>query len=394
MEGSQRNGEGKERMKTRKFLIMTASIGSGHIRAAEAVEGELRRRFPGDDIQTVDFMSHKTSRFHGFLKSLYLRMLDFVPNLYDLFYKVSGHGSRGIMAQGMFAWATYWAMRRILREYRPDVLICTHPFPEGAAALARRLGHGGFLLVAVLTDYSLHRIWIYPQVDLYFTATEAMGEGLVACGIPSEHVYATGIAVAEGILGTPPRQRARENLGIGAEEKTVLLMGGGLGLGSIEESLEELERVERPLCLLVVAGRNEELRKRVEAWGKRSRHKVRTWGYTDEVYLLMSAADLLITKPGALTMSEAFVLGLPMLLREPIPGPETENAVYASKHGTAAWVHHGESLADAVTQVLFDEERLAAMGESARACAHPHATRDMVNILWNFLQTSQDEKKF
>ena len=204
--------------KKRKFLIMTASIGSGHIRAAEAVERELRRQFPGDDIQIVDFMSRKTSIFHGMLKSLYLRMLDFVPNLYDVFYKVSGDGSSGVFAQTMFAVVMCHTMCRIVKEYEPDVLICTHPFPEGAAALARRLGRRDeFLLAAVLTDYSLHQIWIYPKVDLYFTATEEMREGLLAKGFSPEQVFASGIAVAENILGAPSREEARRGLGMDAD---------------------------------------------------------------------------------------------------------------------------------------------------------------------------------
>ncbi|MBQ1335354.1 MAG: glycosyltransferase [Selenomonadaceae bacterium] len=372
--------------KKRKFLIMTASIGSGHIRAAEAVERELRRQFPGDDIQIVDFMSRKTSIFHGMLKSLYLRMLDFVPNLYDVFYKVSGDGSSGVFAQTMFAVVMCHTMCRIVKEYEPDVLICTHPFPEGAAALARRLGRRDeFLLAAVLTDYSLHQIWIYPKVDLYFTATEEMREGLLAKGFSPEQVFASGIAVAENILGAPSREEARRGLGMDADAKAVLLMGGGLGLGGIQESLKDMERIKRPLSLLVIAGRNLELQQKVEQFGRASHHEVKVWGYTDRVYELMSAADILITKPGALTMSEAFVLGLPMLLHEPIPGPETKNAVYASDHGAAVWVHHGESIAEAVEKIVFDEERLGSMRRQALSCARPHAAHDIVGVLSSLL---------
>lgn len=374
-------------MKTRKFLIMTASIGSGHIRAAEAIEQELRKRFPEDEIQVVDFMSHKISKFNGFLKSLYLRMLDFVPNLYDVFYKVSGGGGSGILAQTMFAGLMYGTMRRILQEYQPDVLLCTHPFPEGAAAMAKRFGHGGFLLAAVLTDYSLHQIWIYPQVDLYFTATEEMREGLIAKGFSPASVLAVGISVAESIQEAPSCGKAREELGLAEDAKVILLMGGGLGLGGIAASLKELEQVEMPLSLMVIAGRNEDLRRKVEAWGRDTHHEVRVWGYTDRVYALMAASDLLITKPGALTMSEAFVLGIPMLLHEPIPGPETENAVYASGHGAAIWVHHGESLAAAVQQVLSDGSRLSAMRKSALSCARPHATGNIVEGLQRFIES-------
>ena len=372
-------------MKTRRFLLMTASIGSGHLRAAEALERELRLRFPGDDIGTIDFMSEETSKFNHFLKSLYLRMLAFVPNLYDVFYKVSGSGASGTMAQTLFAVATYGTMRRILRRYQPDILVCTHPFPEGAAALAKRLGHGDFRLAAVLTDYSLHQIWIYPQVDLYFTATETMRGGLVEKGFSPKQVFATGIAVTEAIQQTPSRKDTRKRLGIPEDSKTVLLMGGGLGLGAIEESLDELEGLKEPLTVLVIAGRNSELLRRVEKRGLSSHHRMMAWGYTGKVHALMAAADLLVTKPGALTMSEAFVLGLPMLLREPIPGPETENAFYATRHGAAAWVHHGESLGAAVQEILFDEARLSAMQHGAKSCARPHAAKEIVETLRQFL---------
>jgi processive 1,2-diacylglycerol beta-glucosyltransferase len=126
---------------------------------------------------------------------------------------------------------------------------------------------------------------------------------------------------------------------------------------------------------LVIAGRNEKLLARVRALGEASHHAIRCWGYTDEARRLMGASDLLITKPGGLTISEAFVLGLPMLLHDPIPGPETENAVYAARHGAAVWLHPGESLSRAVAELLQGD--LPAMGENARACSHPDAAAEI-----------------
>ena len=362
---------------------MTASIGSGHIKAAEAVEAELRKQYPQDEVLTVDFMSEETSWFNGFLKRLYLRMLAFVPNLYDVCYKVSGAGSSGVMAQNMFAVTMYRTMKRILKKYQPDILVCTHPFPEGAAALCKRMGMDGFRIAAVLTDYSLHQIWIYPQVDFYFTATEEMRDGLVSMGFSKERVISSGIAVDSNAARVPGRSEARKRLGVLEDEKVVLLMGGGLGLGGIKETLEELERVKMPLRILTVAGHNEELKQQAEEQKKRSRHEIDIWGYTNEIGLLMAVSDVLVTKPGALTMSEAFVMGLPMLLREPIPGPETENAVYASCHGAAVWVHHGESLAYAAEQVLSAPSQLAAMREAALSCARPQAAEVIARHLGN-----------
>ncbi len=360
-------------MEKRKFLIMTASIGAGHTQAAVAVRDALAEKFPHAEIHMLDFMDRRISAFNSMLKWLYLHMLDFVPNLYDVFYQLSGGASGGTAARQLTAAGMYPVMARLLKKYQPDVLICTHPFPEAAASLWKRIGRRKLHLIAVLTDYSLHQIWIYPRVDAFFTATEEMRQGLISMGFAEASVQACGIPISPRIRQVPDRRVIREALGIGAESRVVLLMGGGLGLGGIENTLDELEGMRRPLTFFVIAGRNQELEQRVAERAERSRHQIRVWGYTREVQSLMQASDILITKPGALTMSEAFALGLPMLLHEPIPGPETENAVFAEARGAAVWIHAGESLAAVLEDILQHPARLQAMADAARACGKPDA---------------------
>ncbi|MBR6906842.1 MAG: glycosyltransferase [Selenomonadaceae bacterium] len=360
-------------MEKRKFLIMTASIGAGHTQAAMAVRDALAEKFPDAEIHMLDFMDRRISVFNSMLKWLYLHMLDFVPNLYDVFYRISGGASGGTAARQLTAAGMYPVMARLLEKYRPDVLVCTHPFPEAAASLWKRMGSRELRLIAVLTDYSLHQIWVYPRVDAYFTATEEMRQGLISMGFAEEAVHACGIPVSSRIRQVPERRVIREALGVGAESRVVLLMGGGLGLGGIENTLDELESMSLPLTLFVIAGRNQELERRVAERAERSRQIIRVWGYTREVQSLMQASDILITKPGALTMSEAFALGLPMLLHEPIPGPETENAIYAETHGAAVWIHAGASLAAVLEDILQQPARLQAMSDAARACGKPDA---------------------
>lgn len=359
-------------MKAIHVLILTASIGSGHIKAAEAIEQELCRQLPGAKITTVDFMSRQTSLLHWLMKRIYLSMLAIVPNLYDVFYKVSGDPSGGSMVQRIFAFFMQPVISRLLRRVQPDAVICTHPFPEGAASLWKRRHNSRLLLSVVMTDYSLHQIWLYPQVEQYFMATEAMCRKMQAQGFAKETLHATGIPVDGCLLALPEKAKMRQQLGISNKQPAVLLMGGGLGLGGIGATLTELEKLPQQLTLLVIAGRNERLRQEAGAFARTSHHQVKVWGYTDKAHALMRAADLLLTKPGALTISEAFVLGLPMLLHDPIPGPETENAVYATRRGAAVWLHPGEKLAPAVQELLMGD-CLKVMAEKARACARPQA---------------------
>lgn len=366
------------------ILILTASIGSGHIKAAEAVETELRRLQPGAEITTIDFMARRTSRLHWLMKKCYLIMLAFVPNLYDVFYHLSGGASGGHLVQEAFALVMSPVMRHLARRYQPDLVLCTHPFPEGAAARLKRCGQADYLLAAVMTDYSLHQIWLYEGVDCYFMATEEMREGMMRYGFPSDRLVAVGIPVSGILEDMKDKQGVRRALAIPEGQPAILLMGGGLGLGGIEENLQVLEAIPGRLTLLVVAGRNERLLEKVQDFADASHHQVLVWGYTDQVHFLMRGADLLITKPGALTISEAFVLGLPMLLHDPIPGPETENAIYATHHGAAVWLHPGENMAAAV-QSLLQGSRLDTMGVSARQCARPMAAAAIARRLTDMM---------
>lgn len=365
----------------RKVLILTASIGSGHIKAAEAVAEELRRNQPEWELNTVDFMSAEVSRLHWLLKRVYLMMLAVMPDFYETCYRFAGgRGSSGQFSQQAFSYVMLAAMKRLLKEYRPDMLLCTHPFPAGAASVLRKRGAlpGNPLLDVVMTDYSLHQIWIYKEVDAYFMATESMQKGMMQRGFAEESLLVTGIPVASGLEDLAEKKVMRQRLELEALP-TILLMGGGLGLGDIEATLLELENLSQRLQLLVVAGRNENLLARVQELSCKSHHSIRAWGYTDCVHELMRTADLLITKPGALTISEAFVLGLPMLLHDPIPGPETENAVYATKRGAAVWLHPGEKLAPAVIELLQGD--LASMGVRAKTCARPKAASSIAEAI-------------
>lgn len=368
-------GNGGTRRLKRRILILTASIGAGHIKAAEAVAKELRRLEPEAEIQMIDFMSRKVSLIHWLMKEIYLKMLAFVPNLYDVFYKIAGGKSSGCLVRHAFALVMVPVMRRLVRRCRPDIVVCTHPFPEGAAAALRQRFGAEFQLSVVMTDYSLHSIWLYPDVDQYFLAIPPMRDGMLARGFDASRLYVTGIPVDTDLADLPSRKAVRAELHLPQNQPVILLMGGGLGLGGIEPMLKDLETISQPLTFLVVAGKNERLLARVRAYARHSKHHIKAFGYTDRVHALMRASDILVTKPGALTMSEAFALGLPMLLHDPIPGPETENAIYATRHRAALWLHPGERLAPVACELL-KEQRLSAMSGAAKMLARPLAARD------------------
>ncbi|MBR3747045.1 MAG: galactosyldiacylglycerol synthase, partial [Selenomonadaceae bacterium] len=209
-------------------LILSASIGSGHTKAAEA----LQKIF--GDAQVVDFMSKEISSLNWLMKKIYLAALKFIPDLYDRIYKFADGRKVGVTARFLSSAAMYLPFARLLNKFQPDAVICTHPFPEAAASLWKFLhakSQRKFFLAAVLTDYSLHEIWIFGEVDAYFVATENMRRELLTHCRAGQKIFATGIPIAQEFSNVEKiSDSTRTN---------ILIMGGGLGLGSIEETLSE-----------------------------------------------------------------------------------------------------------------------------------------------------------
>ncbi len=363
-------------------LLLSASVGAGHTKAAEAVGESLRELSAVENIVALDWSDKNVSFANYLTKKLYLNMLAFVPNLYDFFYKVSASNFGNALAQNLNESLMLSVMERLIGRYRPDAVVCTHPFPAGAAAAAKRRGYD-FVSATVVTDYTLHKMWINRETDLFFVATEDMRDELLSCGFAADKVTACGIPVRRAFAfgaGEEPvgegertpqfKSAAKQALGIAANERMVLLMGGGLGLGGIESTVRQLSAAAVDgLVIFVLAGKNEKLRHRLTQYARDSRTRLEVVGFIEDTAPYMKAADLIITKPGALTLSESFALGLPQILHEPIPGPETQNAHYAVSHGAALW--ETKDIGETVREIFGNEAKWRAMQQAAKLLARP-----------------------
>ena len=363
------------------ILILTASIGSGHVKAAEAVARELIRLCPGAKISTVDFTRWGTSWANALMKNVYLLMLRFVPNLYNLMYRFSGGRYGGLSIQSLISLLTQPDINALLKKYQPDMIVSTHPFPAGAVSWYRsEEKRGGFGAATVITDYSIHQMWIYQHIDKYFVARETMKTDLIAAGLSQDQVHVTGIPISVSD-DTRTREEIAAGFHVDISRPVVLIMGGGLGLGGVVDVIYELEKVSEPLELLVVAGKNEELLQSAKEAALKSHHRIKVWGYTDRVHDLMRISTVLVSKPGALTITEALALRLPMVLHSPIPGPETENAVYIARRGAAIWVGKGKTTGSAVVEAVTSPTLLREMQEAAAKLARPAAAENIARVI-------------
>lgn len=368
-------------MHNKNVLIITASIGSGHNKAAEAISNEMKAKYPAASIHTVDFMSTKTAYLNGLLKEIYLKMLDFIPNLYEFLYNFTAGRLPGFSVQSLLAMAMKRNMEGLIRQYEADIVICTHPFPCAAASSLKKSGRLEALLVGVITDFSVHQMWVYENIELYFVAHQAMREDLIRRGIVAERIRVTGIPIARVFNSEYNRQALLAKFNLEPDLPVILIMGGGLGLGGVKFALHQLEDLSMPLQILVVTGTNAALWSEINEYAAGSKQRVEVWGYSNNVEELMAVATCLISKPGALTICEALAMELPMLLHEPIPGPETENAVYVAGNGAAVWIQDNEKLGVTLGQLLSRPAELANMRRQAGMCKRPQAAGDIVDAI-------------
>ena len=198
----------------KKFLIITASVGSGHEKAAGAIAEGVRKSFPHARLDIVDFMSWHTSAVNALMKGCYLKMLAMVPNLYEFMYQFTAGKRKGGFIQLLMAYAMSISIKNLLRRYEPDVIICTHPFPAEAVSHLSERWRRRFLSAAVITDYSVHQMWICPHMDLYFVGCDFMEKQLIADGINQSTIHVTGIPVAQCFQHELDKAQCRQKLNL------------------------------------------------------------------------------------------------------------------------------------------------------------------------------------
>lgn len=372
-------------MSGKNILVVTASMGSGHNKAANAVAKAIKRKYPVNKINVIDFMSTETAYFNSLVKDIYLKMLDHTPSVYEFFYKFTSDSTKGSTIQSVFAHAMKKDMRELIKKYEADMVICTHPFPCAAASYLKQTGEINIPLITVMTDFCVHQFWLYKNIDIYFTANDLLKKEMVNQGLLEERIFVTGIPVGYNFRVDYNRDDLLAKFKLEKDKPVALIMGGGLGLGGVKNALCQLERLKKDIQILVITGANVALWSEMNEYAQHSKHKIFVWGYSHNIQEFMSVATFLISKPGALTISEALTRELPMILHDPIPGPEVDNAKFVSDNGAAIWVKHQDTLDAVVREVLSDATILPKLRNNAKVLKKPYASDNIADVIANML---------
>jgi processive 1,2-diacylglycerol beta-glucosyltransferase len=367
-----------------KLLLVSASAGSGHTRAAQALEEEARIRYPLADVQHVDVLDYALSAYKRTYASGYLQLVNHIPTLWGYLYDASDdvRQNRSIHQKilSVIDRLELRTFRTFVREFEPDVVLATHFHPAQVFASDVRHARVPFSFGVVVTDFDVHAYWVQPSVDRYFVATEETRAVLTGRGVRADRTHVTGIPISHAFTRQLRRASARATLGIADATRVILVMGGGVGLGALEESVDAALACA-PVHVLAVAGTNEELRATLEKKRVPAGSRLQVFGFVDTIHELMAAADLVITKPGGLTSSECLAVGLPMILRDPIPGQEERNADTLLELGAAVKARGVDVLRYKIRTLLEDEPRLARMHAAAKRAGHPDAAASILHTM-------------
>ncbi len=360
-------------------MILSASVGAGHVRAAEAVELALRRDHPEVTVENCDVLSLMPPTFQTVYRDAYFKMVARAPSIVGWLYASTDKPFHKDPLHSRIERASASRLLKHIREFRPDVAVCTHFLPSTLLHRERRKGRLETRILTVVTDFEVHGLWLGVPSDHYFVATEEARAHLEALEIAAASITVSGIPTHPVFAEKKNRAAMRRKHGWHADLPAILVSAGGFGAGNAGRMLESLIGAGIRAQIIAVCGKSESLKTSIEKLASKQKPGdlpvVKAVGFTREMDEFMAAADLMIGKPGGLTTSESLVKGLGWVVVNPIPGQEERNAIYLLEQGAGVWSDNLYTLAFKVRGVLEEKNRLETMRRNALRLGRPDAAK-------------------
>ena len=379
----------------KKILIFYAAYGGGHLSAAKSIKQYIDEHFDNVETQMIDCVKYVNKALDKVTTTAYKEMAKKAPWAWEKVYYKS---QTGLLAKVSNTSNKIMAVKiaKLFREYNPDVVISTHPFGSQMTSYLKKKGKTNCTLATIMTDFAPHDQWLVfnNYVDYYFVSHEGMKRQLHSKGIPNNKIYATGIPLSNKFLLKYDKAKTLENFELSESKKTILFFGGGeygLGKDRTVAILESLAKSQLDIQVVAIAGKNEKMKEAFENIVKTysKQESIKVLPFTDKVPELMAISDLVITKPGGLTTSESLASSLPILVINPIPGQEEENAEFLENSGCAIWIRKDSNPDEIINLVLGNEEKLNEMRKNSIKLAKKNSTRDICEICLSSLRKGE-----
>ena len=371
----------------KKILIFYGSYGGGHLSAANSIKEHLNETKPEIEVKLIDCVQYVNKAVNKLSTKAYNEMAKKAPWAWGKIYSSSQKGALAHFTTNSNKLMAL-KLKKLIKTEEPDLIISTHPFSTQMCAFLKKRNAIHVKLATVLTDYAPHDQWLVfsNYCEYYFVAHDEMKTYLIKKGIDSNKIFATGIPLSNRFLINYNKEEILNNLGLKPNKTTILFFGGGkfgLGKGNTDKILRALAENFSDIQVIAISGKNEKMKKEFNniVLETDSQDNIKVLEYTNIVPQLMRISDLVITKPGGLTVTESLASGLPIIIINPIPGQEEENAEYLEKAQVGIWLKKEDNLQEVLAQLIENKINLKNMKIRARLLAKKNSTKDICKIL-------------
>ena len=362
----------------KKILIVSVRAGAGHLKAAEALEASLKINRPDLEIKNIDLLDHSTALMKFLYGRVYLDIVKALPELYAYSYKHYESAKNFVKPRLLLDKINLSDFLKIVDGFNPDLIIATHFIAASVVANYKIKQNKTYSIALTLTDYEYHPLWLVDGVNLFFCATQEVKSSLVFYGVPSGKIIASGIPVHPKFSQTKDKNFLRKKYGLIDKSPALLISAGSFGITPLDEVIDDFKKIKSDFQIMVVCGKNEKLKTGLESKKTNEPRFKQIFGFIDFMDELMAASDILITKPGGITVSEALASKLPMILIEPIPGQEEANADYLMEKGAAVKARNLAVLIYKLENLLKNPPKISQMAQNTESIARPDAAFKIV----------------
>lgn len=345
-------------MKEKRILILSEAFGAGHTKAAEAIREGIQQIDTEWKTDVVELGVWLRPRLSQMISGIYLKTLRYSPKLWGILYRRVQNRSVKPRVEFILHRMIYAQVIKLIRDYKPDVIIATHPFPSAVISRLKRMGLN-VPLHTVLTDYGAHGSWVSSGVDHYYLPSIQAKEQLMKLGVAEERLHVTGIPTHPKFWEKHDKTLIRKKLGLD-HRPTLLFMGGGMGIGLSEEMMDTFHQFREEIQILIITGRNQRIYSSLTENETYRHPNIHIFGFVENIDELMDASDLLITKPGGVTSAEALTKQIPMIVLNPIPGQEEDNSLFIIRNQLGVSVNEINELKIFLQQFVENPSKLFA----------------------------------
>ncbi len=378
---------GNQNMKN--ILIFYASYGGGHLNAAKSIHEYISNHYENNSIELIDCMKYVNKAVEKLTTATYREAAKKAPWVWGKIYSNSQTGplahlstrSNKIMAIKLL---------KLLREKKPDLIISTHPFSSQMCSYLKRKGKITAKIATIMTDFAPHDQWLVGSdfTDYFFVANDKMKDYLVQKNIADKKVFVTGIPLSSRFLQKYDRKEILDNYHLKEGKQNILFFGGGefgLGKNRTFDIFNSLIKSSKDRQIIAIAGKNEKMKTKFDEIVKTNHAsgRVRVLSFTNQIPELMSISDLVVTKPGGMTTTESLASKLPMIIINPIPGQEEENAEFLESKGVGIWIKKDDNISKILNHLFSNPNTLNEMKNQTTLLGNPNSTKDICEILFN-----------